>query len=95
MVYTRKTVWPLVIGVIMVAYAYLVQSGAFADLIKFLGTARHMGEMGVLGYTFGGIAILAGLWQLLAPPKEEGNLDYFLSMIGGVAFIMIIAFVVK
>lgn len=95
MLYTRKTVWPLVIGVIMVAYAYLVQSGALADLIKFLGTARLVGEMGILGYTFGGIAILAGLWQLLAPPKAEGNLDYFLSMIGGVAFIMIVAFVVK
>ena len=95
MLYTRKTVWPLGIGVIMVAYAYLVQSGALADLIKFLGTARLVGEMGVLGYTFGGIAIVAGLWQLLAPPKEEGNADYFLSMVGGVVFIMIVAFIVK
>ena len=94
MVYTRKTVWPLVIGIAMVAYAYLVQSGMFADLIKFLGTSRHVGEMRILGYTFGALAIVAGLWQLLAPPKE-GNGDYLLSMIGGVVFIMLVAFVVK
>ena len=94
MVYTRKSVWPLVIGIVMVLYAYLVQSGAFDELIKFLGTSRHVGEMRILGYTFGAVAIVAGLWQLLAPPKE-GNGDYLLSMVGGVVFIMLVAFVVK
>ena len=85
MVYTRSTVWPLVFGIIMVAYAYLVQSGAMEPVIKFLGTARIVGEMQMLGYCFGAIGILAGLWQLLAPPKE-GQGDYYLSMAGGVAF---------
>jgi uncharacterized membrane protein YadS len=94
MVYTRRTVWPLVLGIIMVAYAYMVQSGAMEPVIKFLGTARNVGEMQILGYTFGVIGIVAGLWQLLAPPKE-GNADYALSMIGGVVFIMMVAFVVK
>lgn len=94
MVYTRRTVWPLVFGVIMVAYAYLVQSGAMEPVIKFLGTARIAGEMQILGYCFGAIGILAGLWQLLAPPKE-GQGDYYLSMAGGLVFIMMVAFVVK
>jgi len=94
MVYTRRTVWPLVFGIIMVAYAYLVQSGAMEPVIKFLGTARIVGEMQMLGYAFGAIGILAGLWQLLAPPKE-GQGDYYLSMAGGLVFIMMVAFVVK
>ena len=94
MVYTRKSIWPLLIGAIMVAYAYLVQAGVLGDLIKFLGTGRLVDEMRILGYTFGAIGIVAGLWELLAPP-EEGNVDYFLSMVGGVVFIMIVAFVVK
>jgi uncharacterized integral membrane protein (TIGR00698 family) len=94
MVYTRRTVWPLVFGIVMVAYAYLVQSGAMEPVIKFLGTARIVGEMQMLGYCFGAIGILAGLWQLLASPKE-GQGDYYLSMAGGLVFIMMVAFVVK
>jgi len=94
MVYTQRTFWPLVIGVIMVGYAYLVQSGDLAPLIKFLNTGRYAGEMVTLGYAFGGVAILAGLWQLLVTPTE-GQADYYLSTIAGVMFIMIVAFVVK
>jgi uncharacterized membrane protein YadS len=94
MVYTRRTVWPLVLGIIMVAYAYLVQSGAMEPVIKFLGTARNADEMRILGYCFGAVGIVAGLWQLLAPPKE-GQRDYYLSMVGGVVFIMMVAFIVK
>ena len=94
MVYTRKTVWPLVFGILMVAYAYLAQSGALEPLITFLGTGRLVNEMRILGYSFGAIGIVAGLWQLLAPPKE-GHADYYLSAAGGVVFIMMIAFVVK
>ena len=30
------------------------------------------GEMRMLGYTFGGIAILIGLWQLMAKTAESG-----------------------
>jgi uncharacterized membrane protein YadS len=94
MVYTRRTVWPLVLGIIMVAYAYMVQSGAMEPVIKFLGTARNVGEMQILGYAFGAIGIVAGLLQLLTKPKE-GQGDYLLSMVGGVIFIMAVAFVVK
>ena len=95
MVYTQRTPWPLVIGIIMAAYAYLVQTGVLdAALIKPLNTGRYAGEMQMLGYTFGGIAIVTGLWQLIAK-TAEGHVDYYLSAIGGVTFIMLIAFVVK
>lgn len=94
MVYTQRTPWTLVMGVIMVAYAYMVQNGMMAPLIKFLNTGRHIGEMLTLGYAFGAVAILVGLWQLFASTKQ-GHVDYFLSTIAGLTFIMLIAFVVK
>jgi len=94
MVYTRRSVWPLVLGILMVAYAYMVQSGAMEPVIKFLGSGRNAGEMQILGYTFGAIGIVAGLLQLLTTPKE-GQGDYLLSMVGGVIFIMAVAFIVK
>ncbi|TSA11549.1 MAG: putative sulfate exporter family transporter [Betaproteobacteria bacterium] len=94
MVYSKKTPWTLIMGVIMVAYAYAVQSGAMAGVIKYLGTDRHVGEMLTLGYAFGGVAIVVGLWQLVAK-SAEGHVDYYLSTIGGVTFIMLVAFIVK
>jgi len=94
MVYSQKTPWTLVIGVIMIAYAYAVQSGMMGPIIQYLNTARYTGEMQVLGYAFGAAALVVGLWQLLAPPRE-GHLDYYLSTVAGVAFIMVIAFIVK
>ena len=94
MVYTQRTPWTLIMGIIMVAYAYLVQSGALEAVIKYLGTGRLAGEMQMLGYIFGGIAILIGLWQLIAK-TAEGHVDYYLSAIGGVTFIMLVAFIVK
>jgi len=94
MVYTEKSRWTLIIGVIMVAYAYLVQSNLLAPVIKFLNTSRYTGEMSTLAYAFGGIALAVGLWQLYGRHKE-GQLDYYLSSVAGVMFIMLVAFVVK
>ena len=94
MVYTQRSIWPLIIGIVMVAYAYMVQAGMLGPLIKFLNTGRYVGEMVTLGYAFGSVAIVAGLWQVLSPPKE-GNVDYYLSTVAGVMFIMLVAFIVK
>ncbi|MCW5604392.1 MAG: putative sulfate exporter family transporter [Burkholderiales bacterium] len=94
MVYAKKTPWTLIIGVVMVVYAYLVQSGMLEPLIKFLNTGRFAGEMQTLGYAFGVVAIVVGLWQLFAHHKE-GQVDYYLSTVAGVIFIMLVAFVVK
>jgi len=94
MIYTKKTPWTLIMGVIMAGYAYMVSSGAMEPLLKLLHTGKLAGEMVTLGYAFGGVAIVVGLWQLLATPKQ-GQGDYYLSTIGGLMFIMLIAFVVK
>ncbi|MGQ0522355.1 MAG: hypothetical protein ACT4P8_01685, partial [Betaproteobacteria bacterium] len=94
MVYNQKTPWTLIVGVIMIAYAYAVQSGMMQPVIDYLNTGRYTGEMRVLGYSFGAAAVVVGLWQLLAKPKE-GHLDYYLSTVAGVAFIMLVAFIVK
>jgi uncharacterized membrane protein YadS len=94
MVYNQKTPWTLIIGVIMIAYAYAVQSGIMEPVIQYLNTARYAGEMKVLGYSFGVAAVLVGLWQLFVAHKE-GHADYYLSTVAGVVFIMVIAFIVK
>lgn len=47
-----------------------------------------------MSYFFGGIFTVVGLLLMLLPPKE-GNLDYFLSVVPGIAFILLIAFVVR
>ncbi len=94
MIYTKKTPWTLILGIIMVAYAYMVQAGIMEPVIKYLHTGKHAGEMVILGYTCGIIAILAGLVQAFSTPKQ-GNFDYYLSTIGGLAFILIVAFIVK
>ena len=94
MIYTKKTPWTLVIGFIMAGYAYMVQSGAMEPLLKFLNTGKHAGEMVMLGFAFGAVAVAVGLWQLAMKPSE-GHADYYLSSVAGVMFIMLIAFVVK
>ncbi|MBU1237712.1 MAG: YeiH family protein [Gammaproteobacteria bacterium] len=47
-----------------------------------------------LSYIFGGIAAALGLLILLWTPKE-GSLDYYLSIFPGMAFILLIAFIVR
>jgi len=100
MIYTHKTIWTLILGIIMVAFGYMVQAGALNPMIEFLNTSKFVGkpgapgEMIVLPFVCGIIAIVVGLWQFAVKPKE-GNLDYYLSTVGGVMFILIIAFVVK
>jgi uncharacterized integral membrane protein (TIGR00698 family) len=100
MIYTHKTVWTLILGIIMVAFGYMVQAGILNPMIsylgssKFVGTPESPGEMVVMPFVCGIIAIVVGLWQFAVKPKQ-GNLDYYLSTVGGVMFILLIAFVVK
>ncbi len=94
MIYTKKTPWTLIIGIIMVVFGWAVSAGQLEGLIKYLKIDKHTGEMMWLSLIFGGIGVVAGLAQL-AMPFRQGNLDYFFSSIGGVLFILIIAFAVK
>jgi uncharacterized membrane protein YadS len=90
----------LILGIIMVAFGYLVQAGVLNPMIEFLNISKYVGkpgapgEMIILPFVCGIIAIVVGLWQFAVRPKE-GNLDYYLSTVGGVMFILLIAFVVK
>ena len=100
MIYTKKTPWTLLIGIVMVVFGYLVQAGVLKPMIdylslgKFVGTLEKPGEMIILPFVCGLIAIVVGLWQYTVKPKE-GHLDYYLSTIGGIMFILLISFIVK
>jgi len=47
-----------------------------------------------LSYYFGGAFVLIGLLTLVWKPSE-GNLDYYMSVVPGIAFILLIAFIVR
>ncbi len=94
MVYTKKTPWLLIMGIVMAGYALLVQQGALDGMMKALHTTKLSGEMITMGYIFGAIGIVIGLWQMFAAPKE-GHLDYYLSAVAGALFILLCVFVVK
>jgi uncharacterized membrane protein YadS len=94
MVYTKKTPWVLIIGIIMVGFAWLVSQGHLAGVLKELHTSKLAGEMVTMGYIFGAIGVVVGLWQLALPAKE-GNFDYYVSTIGGALFILLLVFVNK
>ena len=94
MVYTKKTPWVLIIGIIMAGYAWLVASGTLAGTLEFLHTKGKANEMVTMGYIFGGIGIVVGLWQLFITPKQ-GSMDYYLSTVGGALLILMCVFVVK
>jgi len=94
MVYTKRTPWTLIIGIIMAGYAWAVSSGMLGGMLKDLHTDKLAGEMVTMGYIFGGIGIVIGLWQLFASPKE-GHVDYFLSTIGGALLILLLVFINK
>lgn len=94
MVYTKRTPWTLIMGIIMVGYAWAVKAGMLDGVLKTLNTTKLAGEMVTLGFIIGGIAVVVGLWQLLANPRE-GSADYFLSTIAGAVFILLLVFLVK
>lgn len=94
MVYTKKTPAVLIIGIIMAGYAFLVQQGMLNGLLKMLKTSGMAGEMVTMGYIFGAIGIVIGLWQLFGSAKE-GHLDYYLSTVGGALLILLCVFLVK
>lgn len=94
MVYTRKTPMTFILGVIMLAYGLTVRSGALDALIKQAGQSKNTDEMIYMALTAGVIGVVIGLWQMIAN-AGEGQMDYYLSTVGGALFILFIAFVVK
>ncbi len=94
MVYTKKHPALLIMGIVFVAIAYMAASGAMAGLIDYLSAKKYVAEMVGLGYAFGAIGVLVGLWHL-AGSHKEGNLDYYMSAVAGAIFILLIAMLVR
>jgi len=94
MVYTKKHPALLIIGIFMVALGALVDFGLMDGVISYLAIKKHLAEITTLPYIFGSVAIVVGLWHLFGEHKE-GHLDYYLSTVAGVVFILLIAMVVR
>ncbi|MEE8365289.1 MAG: putative sulfate exporter family transporter [Gammaproteobacteria bacterium] len=94
MVYTKKHPALLIMGIIFVAIAYMADSGAMAGLIDYLSAKKYVGEMVAMGYAFGAVGVLVGLWHL-AGSHNEGNLDYYMSAIAGGMFILVVAMLIR
>jgi uncharacterized membrane protein YadS len=95
MVYTQKTPATLIMGIIMFAYGYAVKTGWITGALSVVDPkGKHAEEMIAIATVAGVVGIVVGLWQLLISPKE-GQLDYYLSTVGGVLFILMVAFIVK
>jgi uncharacterized membrane protein YadS len=94
MVYTQKNPALLIMGLIMLAIGATVSLGWQAGVIEYLQLSKLTWEMTSLTYIFGGIAVVVGLWHLFGK-HEEGHMDYYLSAVAGVTFILLIAMVVR
>jgi len=135
MIYTKKSPALLVIGVLMLVWGYLNNSGAvdgmqswlqksaYSDHLKAtekfeaekrvateMATAENKpaplltmpksrfdsvkAEQAQLSYVIGGLFAALGLLILVWTPKE-GDLDYYLGVVPGTAFIVGIAFAVR
>ncbi len=94
MVYTKKHPALLVMGVIFVAIAYGASSGMLEGLISAAKATKYVGEMTGMGYAFGTLGILVGIWHLFGQHKE-GNADYYLSSVAGALFILLVAMLIR
>jgi uncharacterized membrane protein YadS len=94
MVYTRKSPALLIIGIIMLAYWFAVNSGMLDGVLKFLKTTGAKPEMIQLSLIFGVVGVVIGLWQWFGS-HTEGELDYYSSAIAGGMFILLVAMIVR
>ena len=135
MVYTMKSPALLIIGMLMLIWGGLNNSGAVDGMQSYLQASAYKDHMKVkekfdaesrvatemaategkpvpdmqmpkskfdeakakqaqLSFIFGGAFVLIGLFSLAWKPKQ-GNLDYYTSVVPGIAYILLIAFIVR
>lgn len=135
MVYTMKSPALLIIGMLMLIWGGLNNSGAVDGMQSYLQKSAYSDHMKVkekfdaemrvatemaaaegkpapemempkskfdeakakqaqLSFIFGGAFVLIGLFSLAWKPRQ-GNLDYYVSVVPGIAFILLIAFIVR
>jgi hypothetical protein len=93
LVYTKKHPALLVMGVLLVALAVATSAGMLDGLVDYLKIGKKTGEITGMSGFFGIVGILVGAWHMWGK-HEEGNLDYYLSSVGGAIFILFIAMIV-
>lgn len=93
MVYTKKHPALLIMGVLLVALAAATDAGLLDGLVDYLKIGKKTGEITGMSGFFGIVGILIGAWHMWGK-HEEGNLDYYLSSVGGAVFILLIAMIV-
>jgi len=135
MIYTRKSPALLIIGILMLIWGGLNNSGAIDGMQSYLQKSAYGDHMKVkekfdaemrvakemaaaenkpapdtqmpkskfdeakakqaqLSLIFGGAFVLIGLFSLAWKP-QQGSLDYYVSVVPGIAYILLIAFVVR
>ena len=94
MVYTKKHPALLIMGIILIAIAFMADSGAMSGLIGFLKNKKYVGEMVGMGYAFGIVGFIIGAWHMWGTHKE-GDADYYLSSVAGGIFILVVAMTVR
>ncbi|MEN8176405.1 MAG: putative sulfate exporter family transporter [Pseudomonadota bacterium] len=94
MVYTKKHPAPLILGIIFLVVAVTLQMGLQEGLIEYLKIGKQVPEMIQTSYVAGIAGVLIGLWYLFGAHRE-GHLDYYLSTVGGVLFILVIAMLIR
>ncbi|HER25545.1 MAG TPA: putative sulfate exporter family transporter [Rhodospirillales bacterium] len=92
--YTKKHPALLIMGIILVAIAYMAASGTMGGLISVLGAKKYVAEMVGIGYSFGALAVIVGAWHMFGT-HSEGSADYYLSTVAGVIFILLVAMLVR
>ena len=135
MVYTMKSPALLIIGMLMLIWGGVNNSGAMDGMQSYLQASAYKdyqkvkekfdaesrvatemaasegkpapdmqmpkskfdeakAQQAKLAFIFGGAFVLIGLFSLAWKPKQ-GNLDYYVSVVPGIAFILLIAFIVR
>ena len=96
MIYTRKSPALLMIGLIMMAIWYLLESGLLSGYIGHLGGTKYKyaAEVATVPLYFGIFSVVLGVWQWYGTHRE-GNFDYYLSTAAGAMFILLIAMLVR
>ncbi|MCK5718351.1 MAG: putative sulfate exporter family transporter [Thiomargarita sp.] len=90
MIYTQKHPALFLMGAFMVITGALTQFGLMDSVINFLSIKKYVSEIISLSYIFGGISCVVGFWNLVGKHKK-GHLDYYLSTVAGVIFILMIS----
>jgi uncharacterized membrane protein YadS len=94
MVYTHKHPALLIMGCLFLLIGATVHIGLQDGLVEYLKITKYLGEMSGLAYGAGAIGIVVGIWHLLGSHKE-GHLDYYLSTVAGVIFILLVAMIIR